>query len=113
MATVAKLIDSLSVEVSGKRERKRPDSFAAYDQDSDEEDEDGRRRKRERRQATRPDGGGDGKKKMRCGVCEACQRPNCGKCPNCKDMPKFGGKGTKRQSCRQRVCVLTLLSAAV
>ena len=43
-------------------------------------------------------------KKMRCGVCEACQRPNCGKCPNCKDMPKFGGKGTKRQTCENRLC---------
>ena len=41
---------------------------------------------------------------MRCGVCEGCQRPNCGKCPNCKDMPKFGGKGTKRQTCENRLC---------
>jgi hypothetical protein len=53
-------------------------------------------------------GGGSGNyvKRKRCGECEGCLAENCGTCDNCKDMPCFGGKGTKRQSCRMRMCVL-------
>jgi hypothetical protein len=32
-----------------------------------------------------------GPKKKRCGVCDACQAPDCGKCANCKDMIKIWG----------------------
>ena len=45
-----------------------------------------------------------GVKRKRCGECAGCYATNCGKCDNCKDMPCFGGKGTKRQSCRNRLC---------
>jgi hypothetical protein len=31
----------------------------------------------------------------RCGSCEACMRPDCGKCGDCKSMTKFGGSGNK------------------
>lgn len=43
-----------------------------------------------------------GPRKKRCGVCEACQNPNCGKCNHCKDMPKFGGTGRSKQACKMR-----------
>ena len=99
---MAGLVDSLSVEVTGRRERKRPGCFAAYEQD-DSDDEDGRRRVKKSRPIVARDGEG-GKKRMRCGVCDGCKKPNCGKCCNCKDMPKFGGKGTKRQTCEARLC---------
>eukprot|EP00092_Neocalanus_flemingeri_P019554 GFUD01021184.1.p1 GENE.GFUD01021184.1~~GFUD01021184.1.p1 ORF type:complete len:635 (+),score=214.47 GFUD01021184.1:73-1905(+) len=44
------------------------------------------------------------KKRLRCGECERCRKPNCGKCRNCKDMKMFGGKGTGRQTCEERKC---------
>ena len=93
--------DSLTVEVTGSRQRKRPECFAAYEQEDGSDDEDRRHRPKKSRP---PVDGEGGKKRMRCGTCEGCQKPNCGKCPNCKDMPKFGGKGTKRQTCEERVC---------
>ena len=95
------LTDSLTVEVTGSRQRKRPECFAAYEQEDGSDDEDRRHRPKKSRP---PVDGEGGKKRMRCGTCEGCQKPNCGKCPNCKDMPKFGGKGTKRQTCEERVC---------
>ncbi|CAH0549085.1 unnamed protein product [Brassicogethes aeneus] len=50
-------------------------------------------------------GGRDkGPKKKRCGVCEACQNPDCGECSFCKDMLKFGGSGRSKQACKQRRC---------
>uniref|UniRef100_A0A667WJL7 DNA (cytosine-5)-methyltransferase n=1 Tax=Myripristis murdjan TaxID=586833 RepID=A0A667WJL7_9TELE len=45
-----------------------------------------------------------GVKRQRCGVCEVCQSPDCGKCSACKDMIKFGGSGRSKQACRQRRC---------
>ena len=39
-----------------------------------------------------------------CGKCEGCQRADCGECTFCKDKPKFGGPGTKKQRCALRVC---------
>ncbi|KAF6206136.1 hypothetical protein GE061_017361 [Apolygus lucorum] len=45
-----------------------------------------------------------GPKKLRCGVCEPCQQPDCGSCTNCKDMPKFGGTGKSKQGCVKRKC---------
>ena len=34
-----------------------------------------------------------------CKVCQACIRPNCGKCTSCADMVQFGGIGSLRKSC--------------
>uniref|UniRef100_A0A673C4R3 DNA (cytosine-5)-methyltransferase 1 n=1 Tax=Sphaeramia orbicularis TaxID=375764 RepID=A0A673C4R3_9TELE len=45
-----------------------------------------------------------GAKRQRCGVCEVCQSPDCGKCTACKDMIKFGGSGKSKQACKQRRC---------
>lgn len=39
-----------------------------------------------------------------CGECEGCQREDCGTCTFCRDKPKFGGPGTKKQKCALRVC---------
>ena len=99
------LTDSLTVEITGSRQRKRPECFAAYEHEDGSDDEDRRHRPKKSRPPVAHDGEG-GKKRMRCGTCDGCQKPNCGKCPNCKDMPKFGGKGTKRQTCEERVCEL-------
>uniref|UniRef100_A0A4W3I946 DNA (cytosine-5)-methyltransferase n=1 Tax=Callorhinchus milii TaxID=7868 RepID=A0A4W3I946_CALMI len=46
----------------------------------------------------------NGLKRQRCGVCEVCQQPDCGKCRACKDMVKFGGSGRSKQACLQRRC---------
>lgn len=43
-------------------------------------------------------------RRKRCGVCEACQLPDCGKCSKCLDMAKFGGTGRGKQCCIQRRC---------
>ena len=47
-----------------------------------------------------------GEKAARCGNCPGCLAPNCGRCAFCRDMVKFGGKGTMRKACRQRDCEL-------
>lgn len=41
----------------------------------------------------------------RCGTCANCVKPDCGLCQNCKDKPKFGGSGVKKQACRERACL--------
>lgn len=43
-----------------------------------------------------------GPRRRRCGVCEACQLPDCGKCNHCQDMVKFGGTGRGKQACVKR-----------
>lgn len=43
-------------------------------------------------------------RRWRCKSCQACLRPDCGKCVACKDMRKFGGKGTKAKACESRAC---------
>jgi DNA (cytosine-5)-methyltransferase 1 len=48
------------------------------------------------------DKGTEGQRKKRCGVCETCQQPDCGKCVTCKDMVKFGGTGRQKQACIHR-----------
>lgn len=42
---------------------------------------------------------------LRCGACEGCRRADCGRCPNCRDKPKFGGGGVKKQACQHRRCL--------
>ena len=42
---------------------------------------------------------------LRCGACEGCRRSDCGRCPNCRDKPKFGGAGVKKQACNHRRCL--------
>lgn len=44
--------------------------------------------------------------RTRCRKCAGCLAPECGKCINCKDMPKRGGRGLRRQPCKGRVCFL-------
>ncbi|GMH92035.1 hypothetical protein TL16_g12229 [Triparma laevis f. inornata] len=42
---------------------------------------------------------------MPCNLCEACVKPNCGKCRCCSDMICFGGTGKSRQRCLERRCL--------
>ena len=44
------------------------------------------------------------KRGARCGNCPGCVREDCGKCDFCKDKPKFGGPGKKKQRCKLRTC---------
>jgi len=45
-----------------------------------------------------------GKRRRACGECEACRREDCGECRCCKDKKKFGGPGTMKKKCIERVC---------
>ena len=45
------------------------------------------------------------KRTVRCHQCDRCLRPDCGKCRNCRDMPKFGGRGLVKQACEHRTCL--------
>jgi len=47
---------------------------------------------------------GIGEKRRRCGECSGCRAEECGVCAHCRDMPKRGGKGLKRQPCMKRIC---------
>lgn len=56
----------------------------------------------------------DGKKKnqnisknrrLRCGKCVGCRQKDCGECSSCREKPKYGGGGTKAQSCLKRKCM--------
>lgn len=44
------------------------------------------------------------KRGARCGNCPGCVRVDCSKCDYCKDKPKFGGPGKKKQRCKLRTC---------
>eukprot|EP00096_Caligus_rogercresseyi_P010951 TRINITY_DN414_c0_g1_i1.p1 TRINITY_DN414_c0_g1~~TRINITY_DN414_c0_g1_i1.p1 ORF type:complete len:876 (-),score=342.27 TRINITY_DN414_c0_g1_i1:817-3444(-) len=44
-------------------------------------------------------------KTRRCGECENCNREDCNKCDACRDKPRNGGKGLKKQACIYRVCL--------
>lgn len=46
-----------------------------------------------------------GKKIWPCGKCITCLAPECGSCLYCRDKPKFGGTGIKKQRCLKRRCV--------
>ena len=43
-------------------------------------------------------------RRARCGICEACQQTDCGKCSCCRDMVKFGESGRTKKSCVSRKC---------
>ncbi|XP_026492162.1 DNA (cytosine-5)-methyltransferase 1-like [Vanessa tameamea] len=43
-------------------------------------------------------------RRKRCGVCEACQLPDCGECNACRAMLKFGGHGRTKKACIRRLC---------
>jgi len=45
------------------------------------------------------------RRRVRCRKCEACTRTECGECPFCKDMKKFGGLGRMKQTCVARQCI--------
>lgn len=51
-----------------------------------------------------------GPRRMRCGVCEACLKQDCGSCVSCKDMIKFGGSGRSKQCCKDRRCPNMMIS---
>ncbi|XP_065183686.1 DNA (cytosine-5)-methyltransferase 1-like [Sycon ciliatum] len=51
-------------------------------------------------------------RRERCNVCEACRQSDCGKCPPCRTMTKFGGDGKSKQCCVQRRCPYMELKAA-
>ena len=40
-----------------------------------------------------------------CGECPGCLTEDCGACKNCLDKPRFGGKNTIKQKCRQKICL--------
>nr|XP_039266845.1 lysine-specific demethylase 2B-like [Styela clava] len=48
-------------------------------------------------------------RRVRCKQCEACLRGDCGDCVYCKDMKKYGGPGTMKQSCMLRRCTNPLM----
>ncbi|XP_026327114.1 DNA (cytosine-5)-methyltransferase 1-like isoform X3 [Hyposmocoma kahamanoa] len=43
-------------------------------------------------------------RRKRCGICEACQLPDCGECKACRAMAKFGGHGRTKKACVRRFC---------
>ena len=44
-------------------------------------------------------------KRKRCGTCDGCRQvQDCGMCVLCKDKPKFGGRGKRKQCCKLKVC---------
>lgn len=53
-----------------------------------------------------------GPRRNRCGVCDTCQKSDCGQCKHCKDMIKFGGSGRSKQCCMERRCPNMALAEA-
>ncbi|KAH8258379.1 hypothetical protein KR038_010337 [Drosophila bunnanda] len=49
------------------------------------------------------------RRRTRCKNCAACQRSDCGTCPFCIDMVKFGGPGRAKQTCMMRQCLSPML----
>ena len=52
-------------------------------------------------------------RRVRCKQCEACRREDCRTCVFCKDMKKYGGPGTMKQTCQARRCLNPLLPKTV
>ena len=49
-------------------------------------------------------------RRKRCGSCDGCRSNDCGDCHFCRDMVRFGGKGTLKQCCEKRKCTNIQLS---
>uniref|UniRef100_A0A3P8XB26 [histone H3]-dimethyl-L-lysine(36) demethylase n=1 Tax=Esox lucius TaxID=8010 RepID=A0A3P8XB26_ESOLU len=45
------------------------------------------------------------RRRVRCKLCAACQRKECGECNFCKDMRRFGGPGRMKKGCVMRQCL--------
>ncbi|XP_064651585.1 uncharacterized protein LOC135502566 [Lineus longissimus] len=43
-------------------------------------------------------------RRSRCHKCRGCLAKDCGRCINCLDKPKFGGRNTAKQCCIHRKC---------
>ncbi|XP_052799736.1 lysine-specific demethylase 2A-like [Mya arenaria] len=52
---------------------------------------------------------GSRRRRVRCKQCEPCTRDDCLECNFCKDMRKYGGPGTAKQSCISRQCLRPVL----
>ena len=44
------------------------------------------------------------KTKIIC-ACDGCRATPCGRCRACRDMPRFGGSGIRKQGCMNRLCI--------
>tara|TARA_A100001015_G_C15031714_1_gene733689 strand:- start:1038 stop:1448 length:411 start_codon:yes stop_codon:yes gene_type:complete len=45
-----------------------------------------------------------------CGFCTNCITEDCGRCKNCKDKPKYGGKGIRKRGCIYKNCLISKLN---
>ena len=46
----------------------------------------------------------ESQRRSNCRSCDGCLRPECQRCLYCKDKPKYGGLGIKKQKCIRRKC---------
>lgn len=99
------LHDGFADDVLGPRRRKAPERFARGASPSPSPEH---KRKQPRMPAS--SNPKENQKRTRCGECAACLTSNCGRCKFCRDMPKFGGTGTLRQPCINRLCEVMLAS---
>lgn len=99
--------------VVGKRRRSQPAKFSSDDYNTPKKRNLRRTSTRTPSASTKIKIKGPPKKKdevripkrgSRCGKCAGCLRQDCGKCVYCKDKPKFGGPGKKKQRCSLRTC---------
>ncbi|XP_076818883.1 lysine-specific demethylase 2A-like [Clavelina lepadiformis] len=52
-------------------------------------------------------------RRVRCKQCEACLSDDCRSCVFCRDMRKYGGPGTMKQTCIKRRCTNPILPSTV
>ena len=48
-------------------------------------------------------------RRVRCKQCDSCKRDDCRTCIYCKDMKKYDGPGTMKQTCLMRRCLKPIL----
>merc|ERR1712008_614607 len=77
-----------------RRKNSTDEEKKKQDSDSEEKAPEDNTKKKSRRE-----------RKGRCQTCSGCKRDDCGKCTNCKDKPKFGGRNVLKQACELRVCL--------
>ena len=51
-------------------------------------------------------------RRIRCKVCAACTSDDCRECVFCRDMRKYGGPGTMKQTCIKRRCLNPILPSS-